>query len=179
MIGGKSTVPSAPGQAKHAEEVVDKVNYPDYHLAVAAQNIVARIRGFNRFYTAFLGVLERHFLDSRYSLTEVRILYEIRHGAKSLARDVGASLGVDRGYLSRIIDSFIMRGLLHKSASREDKRRHIITLTKRGEEVVAGLEARSDESVARAIETLSSQERDELVRLMERIQQLLTKGGNA
>ena len=144
------------------------------------KGVVGRIRSFNRFYTSFLGVLDRHFLDSPYSLTGVRILYEIRHGgAQSFARDIGASLGVDRGYLSRIIDSFITRGLLRKSPSRHDRRQHVIALTKKGKEEVAGLEARSEELVAQAIEALSRQEQDELAGLMERIQELLTRRASA
>ena len=136
---------------------------------------VGGIRRFNRFYTAFLGVLDRHFLESPYSLTEVRILYEIRHATESLARDIGTSLGVDRGYLSRIIDSFILRGLLRTSPSRQDRRRRIITLTKKGEEVFDQLETRSEESVSRAIKGLSRAEQDELLSHMERIQELLDR----
>jgi DNA-binding MarR family transcriptional regulator len=143
-------------------------------MAARGQTI-GRIRRFNRFYTAFLGVLDRHFLESPFSLTEVRILYEIRHGAESLARDIGASLGIDRGYLSRIIDSFIARGLLHASPSPQDRRRRLITLTRKGKRMFDQLEARSEESVARAIQALSPREQEELVRHMERIQELLDR----
>ncbi len=141
----------------------------------AHEKVIARMRGFNRFYTAFLGVLDRHFLDSPFSLSEVRILYEIRHGAETLARDIGASLGIDPGYLSRIIDSFFTRGLVRKSISHEDRRLHIIALTSKGREVFMELDARSVQSVARAIEHLSRQEQEELTGLMERIRELLTR----
>ena len=137
--------------------------------------IVSRIRRFNRFYTAFLGVLDSHFLESPYSLTEVRVLYEICHGTESLARDIGESLRVDRGYLSRIIDSFITRGLVRKSPSPRDRRQHLITLTQEGREVFGALEARSEQSISRAIETLSREEQEELARHMERTQELLTR----
>jgi len=141
----------------------------------ASPEIVRRIRSFNRFYTAFLGVLDRHFLASPFSLTEVRILYEVRHGSGSLARDIGRALGVDRGYLSRIIDSFIRRGLVRKSPSPQDGRIHILTLTKKGKTVFDELEARSQRSIADAIQSLSRRQQEELARLTERVQALLTK----
>jgi DNA-binding MarR family transcriptional regulator len=136
---------------------------------------VRRIRRFNRFYTAFLGVLDRHFLESPYSLTEVRVLYEICHGSESLARDIGESLGVDRGYLSRIIDSFIRSGLVRASPSARDRRQHIIRLTQKGKAVFGALEARSEKSISRAIDALSPGQQEELVGHMERIQELLAR----
>jgi len=140
------------------------------------QDAVSRIRGFNRFYTAFLGVLDRHFLESPFSLTEVRVLYEICHGSGCLARDIGESLRVDRGYMSRIIDSFIARGLVRKSPSPRDRRQHIITLTPKGRDVFGSLEARSEQSISQAIRALSRDEQIELMRHMERVQVLLTRG---
>jgi len=139
------------------------------------RSVVSRIRSFNRFYTAFLGVLDRHFLKSPYSLTEVRVLYEIRHSTECLARDIGASLGMDRGYLSRIIYSFITGGLARSSPSRQDRRRRVITLTKKGKKMSARLEAKSDQLVSLAVKALSAAQQEELARHMERIQDLLMR----
>ena len=83
---------------------------------------VANIRAFNRFYTRQLGLLEEGLLDSEFSLTEVRILYELAHARGLTATDLERGLGLDAGYLSRILSKFETRGLITRKTSTSDRR---------------------------------------------------------
>lgn len=135
--------------------------------------LIGRMRSFNRFYTGLIGLLDRHFLESPYSHTEVRVLYEIRHTPDCSAKKIKAAMDIDAGYLSRIIEAFIKRGILRKSSSAQDGRLHIIELTRKGAETFARLDKGSDRSIAEILEKLSEGEREELASLMERIREIL------
>ncbi len=137
---------------------------------------IDKMRSFNRFYTNFIGVVDRHILDSPYSLTDARVLYEISHIDNCSAKKIRANVEIDEGYLSRIIDRFIKRGLVKKDRSKEDRRTRIVVLTGKGKREFAKLDAGSSSSVHAAVERLSQKEREELVGLMERIHELLGKG---
>ena len=138
-------------------------------------DLIKRIRRFNRFYTNFIGVVDRHILDSPHSLTEARVLYEISSIEDCSARKIMGNLEIDEGYLSRIIGKFMRKGLVKKSRSEKDGRTRIILLTEKGEKEFAKLDTNSSESICTTVEKLSQKEREELVGLMERIYKLLTK----
>jgi hypothetical protein len=73
------------------------------------QEFIEKIRSFNRFFTNIIGLLNRHFLDGPFSLTEGRVLYEIYHTGDCSAKKIRANIVIDEGYLSRIIDTRILR----------------------------------------------------------------------
>src|SRR5437016_4531780 len=113
------------------------------------QDRVAALRRFNRFYTRRLGVLEEHFLHSPFSLTEARVLYELAHGdrATATAREIGGALGLDAGYLSRILDRFARARLISRAASPADGRQSLLALTQKGKAAFAPLDRRSREEI--------------------------------
>ena len=139
------------------------------------QEVIEQIRSFNRFYTGVIGLLDQHFLDSPFSLTEGRVLYEIRHTEDCSAKKIREKIGIDEGYLSRILDTFRKKGVITKSPSSEDGRLHIINLTEKGRREFASLNDHSNKLISRLIEKLSEEEREELVRMTERIRHLLSR----
>ena len=141
------------------------------------QDLINRIRIFNRFYTNIIGVLDRHFLETPFSLTEGRVLYEISHTELCTAKKIRAIIDIDEGYLSRIIDKFIKSGMVRKAPTLADRRLHIIVLTEKGQREFSKLNANSNKLIAQLIEKLSEPERTELIEKMERIQELLANDG--
>ena len=139
------------------------------------REFIEKIRSFNRFYTNIIGLLDQHFLDTPFSLTEGRVLYEIRHTEECSAKKIRENIDIDEGYLSRIIDKFIKKSLVTKTPSQKDRRLHIIVLTKKGQEEFAKMNANSNRLISQITEELSEGENAELVGMMERIQELLTK----
>ena len=138
------------------------------------QDLINRIRSFNRFYTNIIGLLDRHFLDTPYSLTEGRILYEISHTELCTAKKIRSKIDIDEGYLSRIIDKFIKGGIVRKTPAPEDRRLHIIVLTEKGQREFSKLNDNSNKMIAQMIEKLSERERTDLIETMERIHELLS-----
>lgn len=140
------------------------------------QEFIERIRSFNRFYTNIIGLLEQHFLDTPYSLTEARVLYEIRHIEECSAKKIRENIAIDEGYLSRIIHKFVRRGLIEKTPSPGDRRLHIILLTEKGKKEFAKLNGNSDKLISQLIEKLSEGELEDLVSMMDGIRELLRRG---
>jgi len=140
------------------------------------QEQIAAVRRFNRFYTRQIGVLRRNYLDSPYSLGEMRVLYEIAHGATT-ARDIGRALDLDAGYLSRTLRNFEKRGFLSRKTSKTDARASELALTARGHKAFAPFEARSQQQVADMLAALTPDERARLVNAMGEIESLLDKAG--
>jgi DNA-binding MarR family transcriptional regulator/GNAT superfamily N-acetyltransferase len=134
---------------------------------------VADVRAFNRFYTGVIGVLDRGYLASPYSLTEVRVLFELSAGPCEVP-DLRAALSLDAGYLSRILTSFERDGLITRTPSSRDSRRHVVTLTERGESVFTDLNARSDAEIGALLDRVPISDRSELVAAMRKIERLLT-----
>jgi DNA-binding MarR family transcriptional regulator len=137
------------------------------------QPVIEKIRAFNRYYTNIIGLLDQHYLDSPFSLTEGRVLYEIAHIENCSAKKIREKVSIDEGYLSRIIEKFIQKGLITKSPSPEDRRLHIISLTEKGQQEFASLNEHSDRLITQMIEKLSEPERAELVGMMEKIHAML------
>jgi len=131
------------------------------------------VRRFNRFYTERIGVLHETLLKSEFSLTEVRLLYELAHRDDLTETQLGDELGLDAGYLSRILKSFVLRGFLHRAPKASDGRSSLLVLTARGRTAFAPLDAQSREGVAVKLQTLSGGEQVELVRAMQTIEKLL------
>ena len=142
------------------------------------QEQIAAVRRFNRFYTRQIGVLRRNYLDSPYSLGEMRVLYEIAHGATT-ARDIGRALDLDAGYLSRTLRNFEKRGFLSRKTSKTDARASELALTARGHKAFAPFEDRSQQQVADMLAALAPDERARLVNAMGEIESLLDKAGPA
>jgi DNA-binding MarR family transcriptional regulator len=139
------------------------------------QVLIHRIRDFNRFYTDILGLLDQHFLDSPFSLTEGRVLYEICNTEECSAKKIRENITIDEGYLSRILDSFARRGLIKKTPSSRDRRLRIILPTEKGKRAFAALNENSNALISQMIENLSEGEREDLLGRMEGIRSLLEK----
>ena len=139
------------------------------------QELIEKIRSFNRFYTNIIGLLDQHFLDSPFSLTEGRVLYEICNMEECSAKSIRERIVIDEGYLSRILDSFTKRGLIKKTRSSKDGRLRIIVPTEKGQREFANINTNSNQLIAQMIEKLSPQECVELIQTMERIHELLSK----
>ena len=135
---------------------------------------VGAVRRFNRFWTRQIGVLREGYLESSFSLTEVRVLYELAHREETTASELGEELGLDAGYLSRVLRSFEKHGLIHKRPSEADGRRRLLRLTERGREAFAPLEARSRNDIGAMLGSLSVAEQERLVGAMRTIEELLS-----
>jgi len=116
-------------------------------MAPIASRIQA-VRSFNRFYTRQIGVLREGLLDSSFSLTELRVLYELAHRKRPTATELAADLGLDAGYLSRILQRFGKRKLIGREPSTSDGRQHHLSLTASGRRAFAPLEQKSNREVA-------------------------------
>src|ERR1700712_1746282 len=105
------------------------------------------VRHFNRFYTRQIGVLQESLLNSGYSLSEVRILYELAHSKQPTAKALAGELGVDAGYLSRILTNFQEQKLVERKSSESDGRQMLIRLTKKGQSEFAKLDSGAREQI--------------------------------
>lgn len=134
---------------------------------------VAAVRRFNRFYTRQIGILDRGVLHSPFSLAEVRVLYEIVHRKEATAAELAGDLGLDPGYLSRMLRRFHKLGLLRRQTAADDGRRRLITLTEKGRRTFATLDERQDKDVAALLAPLPAAGQRRLVESMHAIEQLL------
>jgi len=134
---------------------------------------VAAVRAFNRFYTQKIGVLEEGLLHSSYSLPEVRVLWELAHRAVATAKELRHELGLDAGYLSRLLATLEARHLVTRKPAADDKRRVLLSLSARGKRVFSALDVRSAEEIERLMRPLDAGGRQELVRSMQTIEALL------
>jgi DNA-binding MarR family transcriptional regulator/GNAT superfamily N-acetyltransferase len=134
---------------------------------------IATVRRFNRFYTRAIGVLQEGWLNSPFSLTEARVLYELAHRERPTATVVGNSLELDPGYLSRILSSFEKRGLIEKTPSEDDGRQSLLALTGEGRQQFAPLEARTIQQVGGMLGRLSENEQRQLIGAMQTIEKIL------
>jgi DNA-binding MarR family transcriptional regulator/GNAT superfamily N-acetyltransferase len=138
------------------------------------QNHVAAVRRFNRFYTQHIGVLHDGWLDSPFSLTEARVLYEIRERLGATATEIGRDLGLDAGYMSRILRRFHKSGLIRKETSPDDGRQSFLFLTARGEKAFAPLEDRTVRQVGAMLGRLIRPQQDQLVEALQTAEVLMS-----
>lgn len=150
------------------------------HPATSAlpEQRIQSMRRFNRFYTRQIGLLEDGLLDSPFSLTEVRTLYELAHREHSTAVELCTDLGLDAGYLSRILCKFEKQRWIEKKPSPSDARQSLLRLTREGEKALKPLEARSNEQVGAILGKLATSRQDELMRAMGTIESILEPGGD-
>jgi DNA-binding MarR family transcriptional regulator/GNAT superfamily N-acetyltransferase len=134
---------------------------------------VGAVRRFNRLYTRRIGVLEDGFLGTPYSLAQARVLYELARRDKSTATEVAAELGLDHGYLSRMLREFSERGLVVKTASPNDRRQSLLSLTAKGRMAFAPLDERSQNAVAAMIGALPVADQERVVAAMRTIERSL------
>ncbi|MCV0397815.1 MAG: bifunctional helix-turn-helix transcriptional regulator/GNAT family N-acetyltransferase [Rhizobiaceae bacterium] len=134
---------------------------------------IAAVRAFNRFHSRWAGLLEEGLLHSPFTLTEARVLYELATREGLSASDLGRDLGLDAGYLSRILRKFMERGLLARRRSTGDGRLSVLALTQAGRAAFAPLDEASREEVGALLSELSEGDRRDLVASMARIERLL------
>jgi len=134
---------------------------------------VAAVRAFNRFYTQKIGILSDAPLKSGLSLTESRVLYELAHRDSPTASEIKRDLGLDQGYLSRILRRFEKQGLLKRTQSATDRRQSRIALTRKGRAFFARIDRTWQQATGALIEPLAGARRQELVSAMEGIRALL------
>ena len=135
---------------------------------------IAAVRRFNRFYTQHVGVLHDGWLDSPFSLAEARVFYEIRQRNGATATEIGRDLGLDAGYMSRILRHFEKSGFVRKEPSREDGRQSFLFLTARGEKAFAPLEERTMKQVGGILERLTPPQQDHLVEALRIAEELMS-----
>jgi DNA-binding MarR family transcriptional regulator/GNAT superfamily N-acetyltransferase len=134
---------------------------------------VGAVRHFNRLYTRQIGVLQDGFLHSPFSLAEARVLYELAQRDRLTATELAAALGLDHGYLSRILRGFGERGYVSKIASPHDRRQSLLSLTPKGRMAFAPLDQRSQDEVAAMIGKLSVKDQERVVAAMATIESML------
>lgn len=138
---------------------------------------IADVRRFTRFYTQRAGVLQPIYAP--FSLTEARVLFELAGREGRTASDIRAELGLDAGYLSRILRRFESKGLLRKSPAEDDARRRLLALTERGAKAFARLDARSREEVGAMLAPLRAADQDPLLAAMATVERLLGAPGQS
>lgn len=134
---------------------------------------VEAVRRFSRFYTRKIGMLQQGAYHSPFSLTQVRVLYELAHRPRTTAAELCADLGLDAGYLSRILSGFEKRSFLKKSPSESDGRQFLLSLSPAGRKAFAPLDQRSAEEIGEILRPLTPAQRKTAVGAMETVERLL------
>ncbi len=138
---------------------------------------ISAVRAFNRFYTRKLGVLDQRLLQSPFSLSEARVLYELANREDPAAKEIGIELGLDPGYLSRIIQKFDEDGLITRKPLPSDRRQYRLNLTAKGRQAFARLDRNSRDDVAAMLAALSPAGGQRLIAAMAAIERLLGAPG--
>lgn len=137
---------------------------------------VAAVRRFNRFYTRQIDLLNEGLLGSTFSLAEARVLYELAQQDQATATELGSELGIEAGYLSRILRRFKERGLIDRRPSPADGRQSLLRLTEAGRAAFALLDARSRQQIEAILNRLATGDQHRLVQAMRAIEDLLGAG---
>jgi DNA-binding MarR family transcriptional regulator/GNAT superfamily N-acetyltransferase len=147
---------------------------PQPSSALRLPEHLAAVRRFNRFYTRQIGLLEEGLLDSEFSLTEGRILYEMAQRSETTAVELCKDLGLDAGYLSRLLGGFQKGGLIEKTESPNDARQTLLSLTKKGRKAFEPLNARSNQQVATMLGKIAPVKQAELLHAMRTIESVFS-----
>jgi DNA-binding MarR family transcriptional regulator len=139
------------------------------------QRTVDAIRAFNRFYTGIIGLLDRHLLRSEFNLPEARVLYELYHQEGILAGDIILALGMDKGYLSRMLEQFGKKKLILKSRSISDGRSVHLSLTAKGKKAFEALNQASNDQIRDILSGLPEKTTEQLVYHMQEIKKILSE----
>jgi DNA-binding MarR family transcriptional regulator/GNAT superfamily N-acetyltransferase len=142
-------------------------------LQLTLEDRIAAVRRFNRFYTQHIGVLHEGWVKSPFSLAEARVLYELIHRDKPTAAELARDLGLDAGYLSRILRGFEVQGLIRKETSDADGRQSLLSITERGRRRFAPIEAHTNEDVRAMLATLAPGAQTQLVDALRTIERVL------
>lgn len=134
---------------------------------------IETVRRFNRFYTRRIGVLNEGLLDSKFTLTESRLLWELAHRDALTATELSRALDLDAGYLSRLLSGFKERGLIQGTRSKDDARQQHLSLTAAGKRAFAPLDTRSRDDIGALLATLTETQQQQLLQSMTGIEQLL------
>lgn len=134
---------------------------------------IAAVRQFNRFYTRQIGALERTLLQSPFTLIEARVLFELANRDRPTAKQIGEELGLDAGYLSRIVQAFVENGLVARTPLPSDRRQLRLSLTKKGRAAFARLDKNSRHNIGTMLEKLTDENERHLVDAMTNIERLL------
>ena len=140
---------------------------PDLYRRIEA------VRRFNRFYTQQIGVLQERLLKSPFSLAEGRLIYELAHREKTTATELRTQLGLDAGYLSRLLQGLKNRGLIDRQVSRADGRQNLLSLNERGKKAFATIHVRSRNEIGGMLGKMSPSDQNRLVKAMDTIEELL------
>jgi DNA-binding MarR family transcriptional regulator len=142
------------------------------------ENHVHEIRAFNRLYTDVTGLLDKYILNSRYSLPEVRVLYELYHQSDCTAKQIMKSFNIDKGYLSRILLKFQKDKLLTMKQSKNDGRSVHLMLTNKGKKEFKNLNQAAQNQVKTLLKDTSDKDCDKLVYCMNEIKKILSNKNN-
>jgi len=139
-----------------------------------APDSVHAIRHFNRFYTRQIGILQEHIYRSQFSLTEARVLYELAYQKNLTAGDLCRELGLDRGYVSRMLRNFEAQDLIVSTTSTSDRRRVFLSLSTKGRKVFAPIDRRSSAEISAMLAVHSAPRQKALLGAMRQIESILT-----
>lgn len=148
-------------------------------MSEVSKQEIAALREFNRFYTGRLGVLNEGLLDSPFSLAEVRVMYELDAHGPAMPSELADRLGMDRGYLSRLIARLDGQGLLKSQVSKTDRRSRMVSLTRKGKVTFTRLEAKSQAQAAELIAPMDSRGRRGLMSALREMRRALGDAGIA
>lgn len=146
-------------------------------MTAVSKEEVAALRGFNRFYTRRLGVLNEGLLDSPFSLAEVRVMYELYANGPAMPSELAERLDMDRGYLSRLLARLEEQSLLKSQASEADRRSRNVSLTRKGRSTFAKLDAKSQSQAAELIAPMDARGRGRLMAALREMRRALGDAG--
>jgi DNA-binding MarR family transcriptional regulator/N-acetylglutamate synthase-like GNAT family acetyltransferase len=141
-----------------------------------ADTRIAAFRRFNRFYTQKIGVLDRSYLQSEFSVGEARVLYELAQLEETTASEISANLGLDMGYLSRILGKLEEQQLIRRAPAEQDARQRVIQVTTKGKKAVTKLDSRSQEQAGSLLAELTDPQQTTILQAMSQIQTVLGDG---
>lgn len=140
---------------------------------------VEKIRKFNRYYANVLGKIDQEIYNNPFPLTEARVITEINFRNGATATEIRENLGIDRGYMSRIVQKFEEENIIYKKQSSDDKRQYLLFLTDYGKEIFGGLVSNANHEVGKMVQTISKSDLSKLVTSMETIESIFLKGNSS